>query len=126
MNAQRAHLPMPAAHDRDDLIYSDEYIETCAERFVSAGLRLRCTFAQYLANPKRYDNGDASLDPLPLNARQQRIRARLIDDELSGKVKRIVRDTDTLPRRNGKPVEVLHHHRHPKSVADFIPRSKAK
>lgn len=155
-------LPMPIAPRVGSSVFTDEQVEFYGARYIAVGIGMRgVTFEQYIADPRRYDNFDPSLDPLPLNAKQLRVQRkllavtsdtnvadakrrdsgihsvnplplnskqrrvwrRLIDDELSHHVKRIEREVQNLPRRNGRVIEPLRHHRFPRSIPNFSPRS---
>ncbi len=98
--------------------WSDAYVEHWAQRYLDNGLSIRgVTLMQFLANPRRYDNGDQSLDPLPLLGAQRRVQRRLLMAELG---------IEHLPQRNGVPFEALKHHRHPRTAAaHFVRRARA-
>lgn len=116
------YMPWPSANDIGRAVYSNEYLDFFADRWIAAAIGIRgVTLMQYLANPKRYDNMDKSLDPLPLNAKQRRVRDELLAEEL--RAKRLEAKSSELPRRNGRVFEKLKHHAHPKSIAGFIKRS---
>ncbi|HEU4601546.1 MAG TPA: hypothetical protein VFS24_06245 [Steroidobacteraceae bacterium] len=131
-----SRLPWPEANRIDDAIYPDEYIEYFADRYVAGGWVYRgVTLMQFLARPFRYiNNNDAP--PQPLLGAQVRVRNRLIKLERTARKRQTLRDGEPLdlawltrqaerglehlPRRNGAPFEVMHHHAHPRTTAsDF-------
>jgi hypothetical protein len=115
-------------------IYSDEYLDYWADRFVSGFWLYRgVTLMQYLANPQTYERRE---QPLPLLGRQRRVQGRLLELEARVKRERELRDgepldltsltwraergLETFSRRNGAIFEPLHHHAHPRrGTADF-------
>lgn len=98
--------------------YSDEYIEYWADRYVEIGYARRgITLLEFLADPQRYEDTHRT-GALSLLRRQRAVRNRVLEEELQAL--RAERGLEDLPRRDGRIVEPLHHHRHPRnSMSDF-------
>lgn len=99
--------------------YTDEYLEHFGARYVEQRLKAHgVTFLQYLARPQAYEQ--LAMEPEPLLPRQQRVAALITDAE--AQAARVEKPVDHLPRRNGRIIEPLHHHAHPRSgTRDFLP-----
>jgi len=83
----------------DDATYPDEYLEYWSDRYVARGYFYRgVTLMQFLANPHRYENDDAHVDPLPLLGKQRRIQSRLIMAERFAQ--------HFQPQRDGQPLDL--------------------
>lgn len=135
-------LDWPEVPVQGTAVYSDEHIERCGDEFEARQLALRgITFAQYVADPQRY--ADAALEMLPLLGRQRRVQRRVeaLENEalavqayrygepldLTVHAQRVERGLEDFPRREGRIVEPLHHHRHPRNnLADFTYRRSVR
>jgi|SRR5690625_4593432 len=88
-------------------LYSDEYLEYYADRFVERRLHSHgLTLEMYLSAPERYEH--LAHQPEPLLVKQLAVAERLEQSE------RIAAAVEHLPRRNGTVMEPLKHHRNPK------------
>lgn len=122
-------------------IWPDEYLHYWADVYVARGIDGYCTLDAFLLDPHgtlaRIDGGEFR----PLLPAQQRAadevsrhEARLarigrgvgtVDDEIE--IEGIVaaaRGIEQWPRRNGRAVEPMHHHRHPGSRLGAMFRPK--
>lgn len=102
--------------------YSCAYLSYHGERFVAQRLAAHgITFAQYLADPDRYDH--LALEFEPLLPAQRAVQARL---DAEHEPTPIEAEVAHLPQRNGTVVEPLHHHRHPRALACDFKRRNAQ
>ncbi|HYW03584.1 MAG TPA: hypothetical protein VFA86_06530 [Gammaproteobacteria bacterium] len=99
-------------------MYSDEYLEHYAERFLRDRLGAHgVTLVQYLADPARYEHLTERHEPLL--PRQRLVQRQVYEAEMA----QAERGVETLPRRNGAIVEPLHHRRFPVANSMFRGRS---